>query len=128
MENLDYSNLIDAIIVHWPLISGFIATAVVASGFQEKLHKWFGVQSPKVKLFITTVLSLVVPVIPAALHFVEISATTATGLSAVFFMTMTLAYRLIIQPTIAKWLAFKETEAEKTTDVPLVAPADDLLR
>jgi hypothetical protein len=108
---------------HWQLIVGLPFVALILSAFQEKVNKWFRVQSPKVKLFITIFLSSLPAGIPAILGFIQSNPQFLGAATGAVFMGMTVIYRVLIQPFSVQLSAFKDWKDSRDlieTPVPVV--------
>lgn len=96
MEFLDaLTRVAETIANNWPLI----VAALGLSAFQVKINKWFNLQSDRLKVTITGVLSVLGAGIPLALGWLSSNPEFLGAYSAVVFSTMTFAYRFVIKPT-----------------------------
>lgn len=104
----------------WPLI----AASGVLSGFQLKVHDWFSVQSPKVKQFITLVISGLAAGIPAALGWLSSNPTVIGANTALVFSGMTLLYRFVVKGTAENLSEFKDFKVNKdlNKDTQIIVP------
>lgn len=95
MEFLEaLTRVAETIANNWPLI----VAALGLSAFQVKINKWFNLQSDRVKVSITGLLSALAAGIPLALGWLTANPEFFGAYTSVIFLTMTFAYRFIIKP------------------------------
>lgn len=107
-----------------PEILPLLVSALGLSAFQVKIHKWFSVQSDKVKQAITVILSVAAAGIPTLLGWLSTNPT-ALGAHATFVFTgMTLLYRFIVKPASANLASYKEYKVNLTKPQTIEAEAN----
>jgi hypothetical protein len=74
-----------------------ILASPLISVFQSKIHKWLSVQSSKVKMLISLVLSILVVLIPHWIGLLKGDATLMGAYTSAFLTGMTLFYNFILK-------------------------------
>jgi hypothetical protein len=122
METLN--KVIELVYNHWELVVGLPIVSLLLSAFQQKVNKWFSVQSDKVKTFITLALSSLPVAVPAILGFIQTNPQFLGAATTAVFTLMTVIYRVFIKPFSAQLSAFRDYKASQSvaaTPIPAIA-------
>lgn len=78
----------------WPSLAAIIGV----SAFQQKLKSWLELESPRVLVLMTGVLSLAGAIVPAILGWMSANPGQVASHAALWFTGLNFAYRYVIQP------------------------------
>lgn len=91
---------------------GLILGPILGSALIQKIKTFFKLDSPKLLVFITALISFAAAVIPAALGWLAANPGSLGTHTAEFFTGLTLAYRYVIQPAVKVRAAVVQYNAE----------------
>ncbi len=110
---------------HWELIV-FAFTALGLSAALQKVKHKLEIESPKVMLAVTSVISFLAVAIPGFLGWINMNPDVLGSYSAFVFTAMTLLYRYVVQPSSAFLSDVKEFKQAQASASVAPTPAPSL--
>jgi drug/metabolite transporter superfamily protein YnfA len=118
-----FNTIINFIVEHKEFFLSLPFIAIALSALQQKVNKWFKVQSNAVKVLIQTVLSSLPIVFPLVLGFIQANPALLGSAYGAIFIATTWIYQALVKPFSAQLLAFREYKASLSTDeTPVTVP------
>lgn len=122
------NNVINLIQSVPPDIWALTGLSVLVSAFQQKVNKWFNLESDRVKTVVTGALSLITAGIPALLGFLSANPQALGERTALVFTLTQFAYRFINKPLTNQLQLFKQWKANQNTpETPAAVVTDPLV-